>query len=51
MTCRSSWALNRVRRWGAVADPAQLHRLSESRSITADELELSEGPVDPSLAW
>ncbi|GLP78215.1 hypothetical protein TUM20983_53250 [Mycobacterium antarcticum] len=51
VTCRSSWALNRVRRWGAVADPAQLHRLSESRSITADELELSEGPVDPSLAW
>jgi hypothetical protein len=51
LRCRSSWSLNRVRRWADLADPGQLSGLSESRSLTADELGLSDGPPDASLAW
>lgn len=51
ITCRSSWALNRTRRWTPVADAQRLRGLYESRSSSADELGLLEGPEEPSLAW
>lgn len=55
VVCRSSWALNRTRRWtvGAhrAAEPDLLARLYETVRFTADELGLRAGPSDPSLAW
>lgn len=55
IACRSSWALNRTRRWTSgpspVAEPERLRELYESRWLPADELELREGPQDASLAW
>lgn len=51
IACRSSWALNRSRRWAPVLDAGLLRGLSESRRCDAGEIELTEGPEEPSLAW
>ena len=55
VVCRSSWALNRIRRWTTgsvrVADSARIGDLYETRSIGADELGLRESPLTASLAW
>ncbi|WP_161600649.1 glycosyltransferase family 2 protein [Mycolicibacterium hodleri] len=51
VTCRSSWSLNRVRRWSTTVDPELLRGLYESIRLPASELGLSEGPPEPSLAW
>ena len=55
VVCRSSWALNRTRRWTTgprqAADPALLPGLYETRWIASDELGLQQGPPNPSLAW
>ena len=51
IACRSSWALNRSRRWAAAVDPDRLRGLYASRHVNADDLELVEGPEEPSLAW
>ena len=51
IACRSSWALNRFRRWAPVVDPERLRGLWASRRADAGELELAEGPEEPSLAW
>lgn len=50
VVCRSSWALNRTRRWTA-DEPDLLAGLYETVRFTADELGLRAGPPDPSLAW
>lgn len=51
IACRSSWAVNRTRRWTPLVDPSGLRGLYESHHADADELELSDGPEEPSLAW
>jgi hypothetical protein len=55
VVCRSSWALNRIRRWTTgpepAAEPARFRGLYGTRRLAADELGLREGPLDTSLAW
>jgi hypothetical protein len=55
VVCRSSWALNRIRRWTTGPEPAaeatRLRGLCDTRWLAADELGLQEGPLDTSLAW
>ncbi|MDP9166907.1 MAG: glycosyltransferase [Actinomycetota bacterium] len=51
VTCRSSWAANRARRWDGVANPLELRGLSAAESLAAHDLGLSDGPRDTSLAW
>lgn len=55
IACRSSWALNRVRRWTfgptPAAEPERLRNLFETRWSSAEALKLRDGPADTSLAW
>jgi GT2 family glycosyltransferase len=55
VACRSSWALNRTRRWTTgpqpAAEPGLLRGLYETRRLNADELGLRNGPPNTSLAW
>lgn len=55
LVCRSSWALNRTRRWTAgphpAAEPGAMLGLYETRRFTAAELGLRESSPDTSLAW
>ncbi|MBJ7336945.1 glycosyltransferase [Mycolicibacterium sp.] len=51
VTCESSWALNRVRRWSTKVDAQRLRGLSRSTRLSAADLGLREGPPDTSLAW
>jgi GT2 family glycosyltransferase len=55
VVCRSSWALNRTRRWSVGPDPAAepgaVRGLYETRRFTAAELGLQQGSPDTSLAW
>lgn len=51
ITCRASWAGNRNRRWAALVESELLGKLYDSRRMSADDLELRNGPADASLAW
>ena len=55
VVCRSSWALNRARRWTAgpepAAQPGAVRGLYETTRFTAAELGLRRGSPDTSLAW
>ena len=52
VTCNSSWALNRTRRWTAGLRPvAELRGLYETKRFTPAELELRDGSPDTPLAW
>lgn len=55
VTCRATWALNRVRRWttGAVrfADPAAAVRVGRTVTVDPDALGLRCGPEQPDLSW
>jgi len=49
VACRSSWALNRIRRWSA--ESTALEGLYETHRLDAAELGLRHGSPDTSLAW
>ncbi|MEU0496098.1 glycosyltransferase [Mycobacterium sp. NPDC006124] len=55
VACRSSWAVNRARRWTAgprpSLSPEAAGQLYETRRLDATELGLREGSRDTSLAW
>ena len=51
VTCRSSWALNRVRRWRTTIDPEQLRGLYRVHPAARDRAGLQQGPPEPSLSW
>jgi len=55
IVCRSSWALNRARRWSTGPDPAAepdaVRGLYDTVRFTAAELGLRQGSPDTSLAW
>ncbi|KUI24337.1 hypothetical protein AU196_20825 [Mycobacterium sp. IS-1742] len=55
VTCRATWALNRVRRWttGTVrfADPTDADRVSVTTSVDAGSINLRCGPEEPDLSW
>ncbi|WP_059088716.1 glycosyltransferase family 2 protein [Mycobacterium sp. GA-2829] len=55
VTCRATWAVNRVRRWttGTVrfSDPADAERVSRTVTLDADAIGLRCGPEEPDLSW
>ena len=55
VVCRSSWALNRARRWTAgtrpAAEPGAVRGLYETKRFTPAEMGLRDGSPDTSLAW
>jgi hypothetical protein len=55
VTCRSSWAVNRVRRWSTgdvrFADPADASRVSSAITLPADLIGLRCGEPEPDLSW
>jgi hypothetical protein len=55
VTCRTTWALNRVRRWtsGGVrfADPADADRLSRTVTVDPRSVGLRCGAREPDLSW
>ncbi|BBY18492.1 glycosyltransferase [Mycolicibacterium litorale] len=55
VTCRATWARNRVRRWttGTVrfADPADADRVSRAVTVDAESIGLRCGAEEPDLSW
>ncbi|MCV7424208.1 glycosyltransferase [Mycobacterium yunnanensis] len=51
VVCRSTWALNRTRRWTAEAGADAVAGFYEARRLDAAELGLRQGSPDTSLAW
>lgn len=55
VTCRATWALNRVRRWttGTVrfADPTDADRVSRTVTVEPSSVDLRSGAEQPDLSW
>ncbi|MDF2823061.1 MAG: hyaD [Mycobacterium sp.] len=53
--CRSSWSVNRIRRWSTgdvrLADPEDAAQLHRTLTVGGTELGLRCGPVVPDLSW